>query len=348
MDDPLFENLIAPAGSDWTGAAYKQLAVRRKVRGRIPETTTARVPDFSVDRNPEIAGIEKGGGRAEPPRWVQPFKDHPGLFLDFADLRRSTLEETADAIRIFVGSYGLLGIGDDDASGAEPFAGWSRELDIFTHALEVWESLKTGDLERLKKLSGGWEGTQKHLTHEEFLDAKYADDDEALNKFDSWIIRRASFEQGRSDLDRIGLLGAARDYLAWVVDKKVSDNVHVRFAGKTSANVPFEIRILSKNLLGGIWLQFASYVSGKTEFRRCDICETWTPYAGEEGVRKTRRYCCTGCRNLAVNVRKQAIALHSRRKGTRAIAKETGIREEVINRWIEEKQKEAPVKPAKE
>ncbi|MCW5829576.1 MAG: hypothetical protein KIT79_09700 [Deltaproteobacteria bacterium] len=348
MDDPLFSNHINPVGYAWTATAFKQLAVRQKVQGRVPEITIARVPDFSVERNPEIAGIEKGGGRAEPPRWVQPFKDHPGLFLDFADLKRPTPEETADAIRIFVGRVGLLGIGDDDAAGKEPFSGWSRELDYFTHALDVWESLKAGDLSRLQKLGGGWDGTQKHLAHEEFLDARHSDDDEVLDSFGAWILRRASIEDGRRELDLVGLPGAARDYLAGAVDKKVSANVHVRFAGKASANVPFEIRMLSKNLLGGIWLQFASYVSGKTEFRRCDICETWTPYAGEEGVRKTRRYCCTGCRNLAVVVRKQALALHRRQKSIRAIAEETGIREEVINRWIEENPPEIPAKQTKE
>jgi len=347
MDDPFYSNPVNPFGYEWAATAYQQVTVRAKVQRRVPEITSVKVPDFSVDRNPEIAGIEKRGGRATPPRWVQPFKEHPGLFLDFADLKRPTPEQTADAIRIFTGQWGLLGIGDELAASKETFSGWNSELEIFTHALDIWEASKADDLEKLKSLGGGWDGTQKHLAHLELIEDESASESGHL-RFSEWIIDRASEESGRHDLDLVGLPGAARDYLAWVIDKKVSDNVRVRFAGKSSANVPFEIRILSKNLLGGIWLQLASYVSGKAEFRRCDICETWTPYSGEEGVRKTRRYCSTGCRNLAVNVRKKALTIYEHRESLRLISEETGIREEVIKRWIDEKQKEAPGRPAKE
>jgi len=294
--------------------------------------------DAFID-DPWIEGIEKefSGGRF---RTYDPLKDEPGLFLDFAYLDQGDPKRTADAIVAFCNRYGPLDL--ESLAGlvaAERCSDWMREIERLRHAVDVWDAIRTENLDKLKAL-GAWDGSPLPQNEPERLDADREESGREGQDFNlrEWIMDCAAGTQ----LDQLNSGGppwAARAYLAWITDKMLTRYIDVRFAGKDielDDPRPFEIRHVPKNLRGCIWLQFADYLSRPREFRRCDICGKWTPSGGTEGVRNTRRYCSDACRNISHYKKSTVLELRARGKSVAKIVEQSGIRDEVVRRWIEE------------
>src|SRR5215469_5959871 len=79
-----------------------------------------------------------------------------------------------------------------------------------------------------------------------------------------------------------------------------------------------------RNLLVGLWLQFAQAVAENKSYARCKECETWFE-TSIPGTRKTRVYCSDTCKVKAYMERKdRAVRLKAEGKTVKQIAHELG------------------------
>jgi hypothetical protein len=95
--------------------------------------------------------------------------------------------------------------------------------------------------------------------------------------------------------------------------------------------------LLPQNLLGAIWLQFASAIDADHEYRRCGGCDTWFALTPET-ARADSHYCSDACRSRAYRQRKQR-SWELRAKGLTpsAIAKELDSDVNTVKKWINQK-----------
>lgn len=81
----------------------------------------------------------------------------------------------------------------------------------------------------------------------------------------------------------------------------------------------FALRLVPRNLIGALWLQFAQIVSRTRKVSQCRACGKWfAPLKAERG--KKRLYCSDACRWRAFRRRKKARRLETRRVKLRQTA----------------------------
>ncbi len=110
------------------------------------------------------------------------------------------------------------------------------------------------------------------------------------------------------------------------------------------------IRIKPLNLLGCLWLQFATAIDGNKDYDQCQVCKRWfevreKPKADHKGQgRVTRRYCTDNdrCRQKAYYLRRKraeelATNGQSHAEISKTIDSETGVvvDETTIDGWLE-------------
>ena len=92
-----------------------------------------------------------------------------------------------------------------------------------------------------------------------------------------------------------------------------------------------------RNLLVGLWLQFAQAVAENKSYARCKECETWFE-TSIPGTRKTRMYCSDTCKVKAYMERKdRAVRLKAEGKTVKEIAHELGTDKDTVKRWLGKK-----------
>src|SRR5262249_9596374 len=96
------------------------------------------------------------------------------------------------------------------------------------------------------------------------------------------------------------------------------------------------IRIVPKNLLGAMWLQFARGVAGEASYRRCKVCGKWLTISAEDhGFRKNREICSNTCRQRDHRAKvKLARQLRADGKTVRGIARHFDTTPETIANWL--------------
>ncbi len=92
--------------------------------------------------------------------------------------------------------------------------------------------------------------------------------------------------------------GAGRDY------PEIRAPISVKFVKPWDTKHP-RLCIVPKNLLSGLWIQFAQAVSANAKFHSCGWCSTWYRYGAGTGRRKTAHYCSARCRKAAFAHRKE-------------------------------------------
>lgn len=217
-----------------------------------------------------------------------PLKDLRGrLYRCFAE----TLP-TPDGILKFANNFGLLG-GDidsfipvEDKGGGRSSLGlgedqrkWIDEISEMAYAVSLWDMVRERQLDRLSELVS-WD---KDSVGVEFADGrgiliaakKYKPDRlETIERGD--IIQPALLAVQQIVNDRLWNRRRAAPRLLWNRDTKA-----------------LEQRIVPHGLIGAIWLDFLLAIDGKTEYRRCEWCETAYPVF-PKGHR--RKFCSNKCR----------------------------------------------------
>lgn len=261
-----------------------------------------RYQDDDASYRRVLESIERGFADYNT-KGYRPLDEFPALFCEFAEL-----ELSEDAILAFAKKYGWLGVEvtfvNNGLIPAEPLEFWQREIVTMRHAWKVWEALRTEDDKTLVTIATAKPDGSKKQIDEQSVMSSYGE----LRSFRDWIKEQHGEVTGEGLL-KLGVLGAARDYLAEITNTKIQKHVSSSFAVKRddlTSKRPFQFQSETRSLLGAIWYQFASYLTIEDrEFRRCEICGKWMRVSVVEGKTKIRRYCSDSCRFAAYMQRKR-------------------------------------------
>jgi hypothetical protein len=164
------------------------------------------------------------------------------------------------------------------------------------------------------------------------------------------VIASASvYPERTSQMNAADLVTPALLYIQTVVNEhlegRATPQLHRSPGQKDLAIYP-----VPKDVLGGIWLQFAGAVSGNKEYSRCEVCRAWyevgaTGRSRKDETRKSRKdrqYCSPRCKQEAFRRRKaKVLELHAKRMKAKLIAPQVGSTVGTVKGWIaSQKEKE--------
>jgi hypothetical protein len=273
-----------------------------------------RMPWFELAEAPSPhEGVES--------RSYAPLREYTGLFRTLADTAG-----TREAVLEFANRYGRLGLAE------ESLQAWTDEIWALRQAVHLWELVRADDRLGLHRHIR-WEGKGEQWT------ATY---DSRPDLHESWhdgfphthqVI--ASTEVNLEWLERL----KSRDVkLAALIYLWAKVNEHLRETSNQLLYEPEHKRLVLQpvpgNLIGAIWLQFASAVSADKDYRRCRECGTWFELSPET-ARTNRRFCSGACRSKAYRERQgRAQEMYAEGKSLRQIARELDTDLAVIQRWV--------------
>src|SRR5262249_36838218 len=86
------------------------------------------------------------------------------------------------------------------------------------------------------------------------------------------------------------------------------------------------------DLLDALWLHLAHSLTGRPEYRQCEVCRRW--FQVDRG-RSDRQTCSDSCRVKAYHQRKRrALAQHAAGWRVARIGKEGGSDSDTVRKWI--------------
>jgi hypothetical protein len=96
------------------------------------------------------------------------------------------------------------------------------------------------------------------------------------------------------------------------------------------------IRIVPKNLLGAMWLQFARAMAGEASYRQCKACGKWLTISTQDhGYNTNREFCSAACRQKDHRAKvKEARRLQAAGRTVRQIAKHFDTTTDTIKNWL--------------
>jgi hypothetical protein len=235
---------------------------------------------------------------------LHPFRDHPGLFRTFVDVRPEP-----DSVIEFANQFGSLGVTNQEFSSpggetedavvaprhklGEPLRSWRRELVEMREWVELWEATqndRTWDLG--KRII--WTGRDQVYYRRKYrlglsvdpdtltLIASRSEDTDTFRRFDPGdLLLPAVTQLQRAINERLPKSGTPR--LLW-----------------DDAWTGLSILPIPRDLIDCLWVQFALAVASDARFRRCQQCKRWFP---EDG-RSDRVFCSDACRAKAYRLRK--------------------------------------------
>ncbi|WP_374712146.1 hypothetical protein [Symbiobacterium terraclitae] len=218
--------------------------------------------------------------------------EHTGLFRHFAELSGDP-----QSILSFAEKHGVLLPSrevtaargpktEENTSGswpAEPLERWRTEISKMRRAVEVWDLLRSDDIDNL---------AERFTIQEKggVLTVAHVENPEEV----------VYFTRG----EWVGIEGAAWRYLEHVINKRLEAYTHAVLefdAGKGR----MALRVTAKCLLGALWLQFAQGVEGFKEYRQCGECGTWYELTPDKN-RTNKLYCSNACKQKAYRRRRAA------------------------------------------
>lgn len=229
--------------------------------------------------------------------------DWPGLFLEFANTPL-----TAEGILTFANKWGLLSnsrsrllstdglsvrsiriqsedSGDTSVHG-EPLFKWLVSIKFMRHQWKIWEVIRDRNYEELARWIT-WTGASE------------------VKCFNRVVASPENFPERLHRMQTGDLLQPARYLLE---DSFTQFNVLAQ--GGLSAHLVWDherdewrTKVTPVDLMGALWLQFATTVSGQSQFRQCPECATWIEIAPGSG-RPEKTYCSNACRMRAYRKRK--------------------------------------------
>jgi hypothetical protein len=290
-----------------------------------------------------------GDPSTEPVRTYFPLRDYTGLFRTFAET-----EPTERGVLAFVEHFGMLlaasttpamktsrgsssgkAVVDVLAFHAEPFEFWRREIRTMRFANMIWEMLGERDSDDLvghfiawRKDAAGPSAVQFD-SHARLAQGKSPPAPEV--RIVEPIVTREESEWFARCL-KGGSVLLARLGLERLVNRRLEGQLCATFALDPSGQMG--LRVLPKNLLQAIWLQFGLAVSEDRKYRQCAVCQTWFELSPEL-ARTNRRFCSIKCKNREYrNRQEQARQLHGEGMEPREIAKKLETTVAVVKGWI--------------
>jgi hypothetical protein len=268
----------------------------------------------------------------EPPTALpqyNPLGEEPGLFRTFA-----SVEPSPEGILEFARRYGNL-------TSVCPILVWEEEVLAMRRALCVWDLLRKNESSTLLRhfrwrkvtdeLLGGvpknvfrpddFGGPLNEFSrrfHRDFVLVFDSHPDTIAGRRPPYPDRRAlelvswsEFPQGdgNSEWDRLlnqpDAMAFARAYLRQVITYHFNRFVESRLLW-SGTETPRRVQ-WTRTLLGALWLQFEQAITGRKEYRPCQLtgCGRWIEISLTAG-RRTRKYCSDNHRVQAFQARKKA------------------------------------------
>lgn len=222
--------------------------------------------------------------------------DNPELYREFANLISSNKD-----ILSFANKNGRLGgqfqhivslTDNSEIRIGEAYKDWEREITRMKIAVEIWDALRLGSLNRLFDV---WNEPAK---------TSWADLDQSLNRMIEARLSQEDFAEEDSwsrQPERIATDSNAM--LQEIVNYMLQRDLPLRLLPVPDTN-DFMLRLVPDSLVTAMWLQFAQAISSAHEYGQCDVCEKW--FVASEGKGKPkRRYCSDACRVKAQRLRKK-------------------------------------------
>jgi hypothetical protein len=270
----------------------------------------------------------------EGARRYSPFSLPISLFRTFADT-----ELTEEAILQFANTYGLLGrtvpifFRRESASSiaqGESLQTWRAEISLMKAAVRLWCAIKERDLKALR--------ARVHWDRNNLLsyDAQSDIGDIVAS------IPDLGPENTHIDLQRLGMLddfqkgdviGPAILFLSRIVDDKLEDRVSANTTPDLDHS-KLRVSFSPSDLLAALWLQFSLSVDREEDFKKCRECGKWFALAPGT-ARADKEFCSSACRSKAYRKRQaDARALHKTGLSVPAIARQLGVENQMVKKWI--------------
>jgi hypothetical protein len=167
--------------------------------------------------------------------------------------------------------------------------------------LQLWDAIQQHDLARLRRCilveeqpDGSWR-------------ARYRTREESGDGYRMGVIYDTARER-YAGLASLITPGEVSRPALFVVQKLVNEQLWIH-AGPSLLYEPskdhLNLRIVPKNLLGALWLEFARGIDGNKDYRKCRECGRWFEISLEAG-RPTKFFCSNACRSKAYRERQAA------------------------------------------
>jgi hypothetical protein len=250
------------------------------------------------------------------PYWK--YCEHDALFLSFAEV-----SSPAD-LRVFVARYGHADTCEDcrvlkfrmkGGEGVEiplsPFfqhvdeTRWLLEALSMCTCVEIWRMVQASDRVGLKKLI-------RWVTEESGVAVFFEGGDLAAKFYEEMADPSgreliASTSSHEDVLDVFGHSDVFRPALFWVqrvLNRRLAASVEARalWDGQGQA---MTLHFVPRDILGGLWLQFAQAFTGDKQYERCRTCGEWFEVS-KDAARTNRRFCSNACRQTSYRERKKA------------------------------------------
>lgn len=315
-----FESEISQDGYDWIEASEPKLSAEPRRSGKY----------LTDDWGPQLERIRY--------RRYKPLEEFSGLFRIFGDT-----EPDPAGVKAFANRFGLL-LGPQapliglrhrpSGSGhlldrGEPLSAWRDPIQAVRLAVELWDAARRGDLEMLGEHIAWNEQGVTFFSHPELKEKKRPKERSSVSAIASLNHRRELFDtMTRGDLIKPALT---------VVQRTVNENL-AKWASPqllwSDERSDLTMRLVPKNLLGAIWLQFAGAIERDNEFRKCAECGTWFELTPQT-ARSDKIYCSNACRTKAYRGRQvEATRLHDEGHSATAIAETLNADIEAVNGWL--------------
>lgn len=233
---------------------------------------------------PSIVLVPMGLGQ----NTISPTNEDPALFRNFA-----RVEPTPHEILKFAGRAGLLW---DELN--EPFWEWEYEIRTMRYLVDLWDAIRSdsGDRTVLDKFRTADGGRVKI----DFLDT--------LLGYEPWCNQRTAIDYFKKPIETSLFTTrhttpkeAASSYLLQAMNERLGALTTPHALMCKDGKHCMTMR--PRHLLGALWLQFASSISGGKKYRGCRVCGRAFELSPELN-RADRLYCSEFCRGRAARRRK--------------------------------------------
>jgi hypothetical protein len=122
-------------------------------------------------------------------------------------------------------------------------------------------------------------------------------------------------------------------YVQQVINQHVAASVEARVLWNAKLKA-MTLHFVPRDLLGGLWLQFALAFTGNKRFEKCPNCGEWFEVS-REAARESRQYCSDTCRTTTHQKRKEdAILRYLKGELPKEIAKSLDTTVARVMKWI--------------
>ena len=248
----------------------------------------------------------------------------PALFYEFSEVA-----PTDDGVQAFANEYGALGIGgeimllDGTRTRGERLQEWKAEIILIRHALRVWEALKRGTEQELRRWfrfdMHGDTPRLKYMPDEPWPPDMPMDVSDLFTRVSpgdpAQLIPLAS-PWPYSDPPGTGIpatpAGLALAFIRTLMSTRLplQSVVCLGYLRDMSRPVPLSLKVVPSNLLTALWLQLGAAMEGDGRYQRCPQCQHWFQVPAK-AKRANTTYCSPRCRIRAYRER------HEQTQGTR-------------------------------